>query len=114
MKIRNGFVSNSSTSSFCLFGAYIEEDEAIRVAKLLDSKFDANNVCEAGELIGTKLKLAYSNGPDGDYGLYIGRSPESLKDDETGAQFKQSVKTILAQYFPEVEYGWYTEGWYNG
>ena len=33
MKIRNGFVSNSSSSSFCIYGTYIEFDDLMEKIK---------------------------------------------------------------------------------
>jgi hypothetical protein len=41
MKIRNGFVSNSSTSSFILFGHQVGEDERENLAKRLGLSPDA-------------------------------------------------------------------------
>jgi len=114
MKIRNGFVSNSSTSSFCLFGICVDRNDAVKAAKLLDPEFDVEDSYDAGEVIAEKLHLTYSNGPpESDY-VYIGRTAFDLKDDETGAQFKQSVRSALSSYFPDEDYSWYSEGWYDG
>jgi hypothetical protein len=116
MKIRNGFVSNSSTSSFCLFGICVDREEALKVAKLLDPTMESSDDdrYEAGEIVGDKLNLECSTGPYDDGNLYIGRAPETLKDDETGAQFKQSVKDKLIKYFPKAKYSWFLEAWRDG
>jgi hypothetical protein len=114
MKIRTGFVSNSSTSSFCLFGICVDRTEAVKVAKSFDSDINEKDSYEVGEIIGTKLKLQYDNGPYDNDCVYLGRAPEDLKDDETGAQFKQSVKDALVKYFPDASYSWHLEAWSDG
>ena len=111
MKIRNGFVSNSSTSSFCLFGACIENEKARDVLRQIDPECDE---FDCAEVIAEALKLDYSSGPPESYYIYLGRDPASLTDSETGAQFKQSVKDALSKYFPDAELSWHCEGWYDG
>jgi hypothetical protein len=61
MKIRQGFVSNSSTSSFCIYGAKIEDIEEIDLLKHLqeikkrnksfyESKIEKYNECDHLEI----------------------------------------------------------------
>ena len=92
MKVRNGFVSNSSSSSFCIYGAYIDESDYERFGKPKD--------CEAWKWFGEKL-LGYNLVCCGgyDYGAYVGRSLKTIGDDETGAQFKKSVKEEVGKLF---------------
>ena len=40
MKIRNGFVSNSSSSSFCIYKKLMTEDQIVTFRQLLESKPD--------------------------------------------------------------------------
>ena len=44
MKIRTGFVSNSSSSSFCLYGAKISHSEDEKIYNLLKRKDDPDEV----------------------------------------------------------------------
>jgi hypothetical protein len=119
MKIRNGFVSNSSSSSFCIFAA----DENSKTLKTIkqrieeadgehDLGFDevAEQVCE-----GTNLGYWSDSGSE----ILIGRSWDTVGDDETGRQFKDSVINKLAEASglaaEEVakECGTYEDAWYD-
>lgn len=83
MKIRQGFISNSSTTSFCIYGACLDDDQM----PILESKEDLVN----------KFGLEEHRGECGDH--YIGRSWDRIKDDETGAQFKESIRAALKEIF---------------
>jgi len=100
MKIRMGFVSNSSTSSFCIYGCEIEKEELHKLFTDNGITFeeDEDGYVDYGEL---EEKIAKKlNGceviDDGECEmLWIGREWASIKDDETGKQFKESVEKIL-------------------
>jgi hypothetical protein len=103
MKIRTGFVSNSSTSSFCIYGICIEGTSASELATMFnlkhdfydededdeDSNYDVqeqiNEKCE-------KVGLCFNNVDDT---IYIGREWCSIEDDETGKQFKEKTEEII-------------------
>ena len=52
MKIRNGFVSNSSSSSFCIYGAYINKDRVDEeVVEKLGLGYHRGNPYEATEMV---------------------------------------------------------------
>ena len=122
MKIRNGFVSNSSTSSFCIYGTHLEyEDDLIKALiekgfatkeELLDGvseyAWNKNNKFFTGDI---GFECPY----DGDDGVYIGIEWNKIKDDETGAQFKarieEKMKDLLGN---DVECGTYSEAWRDG
>lgn len=107
MKVRMGFVSNSSSTSFCIFGAMIEED-AIR--KLLKKKAgktgkedseeedDYDDIYDEVDTLVSKYKLTSYTDYDGS-GYYIGRELSTIKDDETGKQFKDGVREKLEELF---------------
>ena len=88
MKVRNGFVSNSSSSSFLIYGVIVGDlkgitgnDDDIELDTLIDDK---------------GLDLMTHN-PDGE--VYVGRSWASVKDDETGKQFKESIEADIIKLF---------------
>ena len=94
MKIRTGFVSNSSCTSFCIYGVEIEEDEVCKLLKLEDGD-DIYDVVEV-RLKDTKLGFNLLEGIDC---YYIGREWRSIGDDETGRIFKQGVEDELLKVF---------------
>lgn len=113
MKIRNGFVSNSSSSSFMIsgYGVSIQNIEELKdgTYKLLslddfdgdeDAMYDytsENNGCEY-DLCGSGLSLIKGEG----YGYYLMLDPlRNMGEDETLQQFKsriqENVNAILKQ-----------------
>jgi hypothetical protein len=71
MKIRQGFVSNSSSSSFLIWGACHPRN--VKISDEMFEKLD-NAMLLHGE------------------GCYIGRSLMEINDNETGAQFKKRTE----------------------
>ena len=87
MKIRIGFVSNSSTSSFLIYGVCIDNVDIDEIEEAMDAMnvlFDTHN-------------------PYGE-NTYIGISWEEVKDDETGAQFKARVQKAVNTVLDKVGY----------
>ena len=115
MKVRAGFVSNSSSSSFCIYGVEMDFDEMIEKIKESNiiseedmEKMEENDeLYEVGEILEEKLGL--STYQCDDY-FWIGRRWAEIDDDETGGQFKDGVKTKLEEFFgPDVECDTYEE-----
>lgn len=112
MKIRAGFVSNSSSSSFCIYGLSMDigeiedfisntenktDEENIRLAKLKLNGDDESDVYEFLEKIEKKFGFSTWTSEDGE--CYIGRDFTSIGDDETGREFKNSTEEKLKSIF---------------
>jgi hypothetical protein len=101
MKIRLGFVSNSSSCSFCIYGIAIDKSTA-NEGELEEKTTDSLLRLEYGEHEG--------------WSYYIGRNWDSIKDDETGAQFKKSIEDEIERLGlgNTGDCCTHEEGWYNG
>jgi hypothetical protein len=123
MKIRHGFVSNSSSSSFCIFGIYVNKEELLSAQELLNKGLlkeeDFKYKCwkeDPSEYI-SKIGLTVDSMPDDYDKLYIGNEWTSVKDDETGSQFKERTINALKQVIKnpdKIKAYTYQEAWYNG
>lgn len=104
MKARFGFVSNSSTTSFTIYGARFRNDEECKELTGLSTEELARErglQCEAGGPIRWSSPL------------YVGLCTYSMKEDETLRNFKERVHEALADV-PEKLFGMYSESYYNG
>ena len=97
MKTRLGFVSNSSSSSFCLYGIHLSYNTKLTEE---DYSFLQKHGLEHME-------------DDGDM-IYIGREWKTVRDGETGGQFKESVEEAVAKRWPDKTCYTHEEAWYNG
>lgn len=86
MKIRTGFVSNSSSSSFLIYGTVIENGE-------LD---DVENYYDYLEEKTKDTDLTVISAPDNEC-FYIGKSWSKVGDDQTGKQFKDEIEKQLRE-----------------
>lgn len=116
MKNRSGFVSNSSTSSFLIYGASIDSSDAsnwLREHKnLSDDDIDAMDSWEIREILEAEAGLNFFG--NSDYGMYVGASWDEVGDDETGKQFKARVEAKIKEVFPDASLSTYEEAWYDG
>ena len=102
MKIREGFVSNSSSTSFCICGicaeeSYIKKMFGIEDISELEDEFEIYNQDEY-------------------YPTYVGVDISYMKDDETKAEFRKRVHEALSKRAGKDvgEIGLVTDGWYDG
>ena len=96
MKTRNGFVSNSSTSSFVIYGIKVE---GFYDLEEMGIKLDPDEQWEGLEQLCDDNNLEFIP-DDEDGGFYIGLDPsEGMRDDETRRQFRDRVTESLRQMF---------------
>lgn len=96
MKLRLGFISNSSSTSFCIFGVCIDTDDIDKILNLVEDGDNDNYDLreEALEKLCDKTNLTFINEGESDQ-VFLGRNYTSIKNDETGKQFKTSVIETL-------------------
>lgn len=101
MKKRMGFVSNSSTSSFCIFGVHFKDlseitnDEDGNEVHDQDS-YSLYKKCQ-------KLGLQFVDCSEYNDGCFIGLKWPSIKDDETGFEFKKRAKNAVEKLTGKVK-----------
>ena len=121
MKVRNGFVSNSSSSSFCIYGTSMDLSdliEKVRESNLipedeLDRLEENEELYEIAELVKEKIGLSSYQDYEND-SIWFGREWSTIDDDETGKQFKEDIKSKLETFLgPDVVCDTYDETIYN-
>jgi hypothetical protein len=122
MKIRNGFVSNSSSSSFMIYGAYLDKEEIVDAVLPLFTQKDLEEMeLEDMEHLKEYIEddfnftlekklgdLEIHGSYDGD-GRYIGVTWSQIGGDETGNQFKARVRNAIEKIFGDVEVSTHSE-----
>ena len=132
MKIRNKFVNNSSSTSFYVYGIEIFDNKTINKAfkKLLkkeiitqtdydavfssDIDFDDSVKSWKIDFNPDKMNALFENLDSeicvqfGDVSCFFGRNPQSLKDNETGKQFKDNTHNTLTKIFgKKIKVKWF-------
>lgn len=104
MKIRSGFVSNSSSSSFCILGVEVDNETYDKVNDLPYDK-------RTSSTLDTETSISY----EGQY--YLGYNPGKMSDGETLSQFKDRIVTEAAKLGITInknDLDWIVDGGYNG
>ena len=102
MKIRNGFVSNSSSSSFCIYGGEVDFEVIAKVFEKHGREFDKEDEYENRDTLEALLKeldlgikVIYTDEYYCEGNYLLGRDFDCIGDNETGGQFKKSVRDGL-------------------
>ena len=114
MKLRQGFVSNSSSSSFLVYGVYPDNLGELYLAAHpdtadVDEDSDEYTIGELLQEVGLNVERPYD-------GACVGLSWDCVEDNETGAQFKQRVEDLVCKELGEGfrgKLGTHSEAWYN-
>jgi len=104
-------VSNSSSSSFCIFGACVEVDELVEKLKKssslteeeleeLEEMEENDELWEIGGILTKKTGLSVYNDEDT---FWIGKEWQYIRDDETGGEFKKNIETQLEKILGPVD-----------
>lgn len=105
MKIRSGFVSNSSSCSFCIYGVYLKPDEIQEYFGCDIDKFE-------------QFKLNYTYGPDYFDGLFIGWNVTDCKDEQVFGDYKKEIEDKINEKaikkIPDNMFNFFEESWYDG
>lgn len=139
MRIKEDFVTNSSTTSFIVWGISTDISELKKSKKLMDLIYDNYISEETGEILPREeyLKQLIEDDDD-DYGFrdelerifnkydlesamppydsifFIGINPFSIGDNETGLEFKMRVKNALDELDIPGEPERIVEAWRDG
>ena len=103
MKFRQGFVSNSSTTSFCICGISTNEEQLEDWLKDKvseeEKEEDDYEVYDIVEELCDKEGLSVHAEPDSYYSYWIGLDIQKLDDNETLKDFKNKTKEKLKRIF---------------
>lgn len=100
MKVRAGFVSNSSTSSFCFYGIY--EDSYSLIEKLIkngiiDEEVDESDYYDIIEEIAGKNGLDFDSDSNGSF--VVGGDLAQIPDDVVVKEWKSEIQKKINKLF---------------
>lgn len=93
MKKRIGFVSNSSTSSFCLFGAHFDN-----LSEIIECEWQQSDLLKECYRKSRKLGLQFVSCDEYGDGYYAGLRWTRVADNETGKEFKERAIKLVEKF----------------
>jgi hypothetical protein len=117
LKLRTGFVSNSSSSSFLIYGITASDRDLPKEVLPRDSEGEPDTRADTYDIWD---KFISDNGldhwhPSYDITHYIGLSWDRVKDDETGKQFKERAEALIEKAFgKKMKLTTLEEAWRDG
>lgn len=118
MKVRNGFVSNSSSSSFCLFGVCKNRDEW---NKILGGDVEEGYTGDKIDYLLSDSFLSYAFGLSdySDDDIIVGAEPEVHREnfkDKTFVEYEEIIQEEIKKIFGVGEYNldYHSDGGYCG
>ena len=115
MKFRTGYVSNSSSTSFCLFGKFFTKESLFEVLLTQVERDENNNDkwemrdCLEDKLYDLKGDVEFLVGSE-DENTIVGIAPMKMKEQETLAEFKaratESINEALGTSLTTENFSW--------
>ena len=91
--IRNDFVSNSSSTSFCIIGNCFEEENLRKILNIPDDRDTYDFLDEYFEK--NDIQLNFHRGINDSYSWYIGSIYENMLENETREEFESRIKSAI-------------------
>jgi len=120
-KIRNGFVSNSSSSSFLIYGSIFDNEDLNRIiqneelkkwVEEKDYNIEDDKHETISEFLSEKFKIDFQSYHPDEY--YIGVSYDNIKDNETGKQFKDNIENAIHSLDKNICVTTIQREWFDG